>query len=167
MRTGNLIEGLCAAALIPSAALAQQTCQERQSSRVAGTVVGAGVGALAGSAIAGRGDRSEGAVIGGLAGAIVGNQVSKDSRSRADCARAYGYYDNNGMWHANAVAQREASGYFDRNGDWVEGAPMEATIVMVDGCRRSKTHQPPGTTTLAATGCQFPRKATTTRMGDG
>ncbi|HET6970979.1 MAG TPA: glycine zipper 2TM domain-containing protein, partial [Phenylobacterium sp.] len=124
MRLQNLVAGVCAAALIPTVALAQQTCQERQANRVAGTVVGAGVGALAGSAIAGRGDRTGGAVIGGIAGAIVGNQISKGSGSRADCSRAYGYYDNNGTWHANAVARNDAAGYFDRNGNWVEGAPL-------------------------------------------
>jgi len=120
MRIQTLVAGVCAAALIPTAALAQQTCEQRQNSRIAGTVVGAGVGAIAGSAVAGRGDRSEGAVIGGLAGALLGNQLSK---SKADCARAYGYYDNNGVWHANDVARSDAAGYFDRNGDWIDGAP--------------------------------------------
>ena len=121
MRIQNLVAGVCAAALLPTAALAQQTCEQRQANRVAGTVVGAGVGAIAGSAVAGRGDRNEGAVIGGIAGAILGNQLAKGSKG--DCARAYGYYDNNGAWHANAVARNNASGYFDRNGNWVEGAP--------------------------------------------
>jgi hypothetical protein len=120
MRIQTLIAGVCAAALIPTVTLAQQTCEQRQNSRIAGTVVGAGVGAIAGSAVAGRGDRNEGAVIGGLAGALLGNQLSK---GKADCTRAYGYYDNNGAWHANAVARNNAAGYFDRSGAWVEGAP--------------------------------------------
>jgi len=120
MRIQLLVVGVCAAALIPAAALAQQTCEQRQSNRVAGTLLGAGVGAAAGSAVAGRGDRGEGAVIGGIAGALIGNQVA---RGRPDCARAYGFYDNQGAWHANAVSRSEASGYFDRNGDWVDGAP--------------------------------------------
>jgi hypothetical protein len=124
MRIHHLFAAICAAAIIPSAAFSQQTCQERQANRVAGTVVGAGVGALAGSAVAGRGDRTEGAVIGGVLGAIVGNQVAKASGSNADCSRAYGYYDNSGVWHANAVARNDALGYFDRNGNWVEGAPL-------------------------------------------
>jgi hypothetical protein len=121
MRIQTLVAGVCAAALIPTMALAQQTCEQRQTNRVAGTIVGAGIGALAGSAVAGRGDRNEGAVIGGIAGALIGNQVAKGGQ--ADCARAYGYYDNNGAWHANAVARNNASGYFDRGGVWVEGAP--------------------------------------------
>jgi hypothetical protein len=120
MRIQTLVAGLFAATLIPTAALAQQTCEQRQNNRVAGTVAGAGLGALAGSAVAGRGDRTEGAVIGGLAGALLGNQLTK---GKADCARAYGYYDNNGAWHANAVARNNAAGYFDRNGAWVDGAP--------------------------------------------
>ncbi|HEY8617082.1 glycine zipper 2TM domain-containing protein [Phenylobacterium sp.] len=120
MRIQTLVAGVCAAALIPSLAVAQQTCEQRQNGRVAGTVAGAGLGALAGSAVAGRGDRTEGAVIGGIAGALLGNQVTK---GKPDCSRAYGYYDNNGLWHANTVASSDAAGYFDRNGAWVEGAP--------------------------------------------
>ncbi|CAN7539534.1 glycine zipper 2TM domain-containing protein [Phenylobacterium sp. LjRoot219] len=121
MRIQTLVAGVCAAALLPTAAFAQQTCEQRQNNRVAGTIAGAGLGALAGSAVAGRGDRTEGAVIGGVAGALLGNQLTK---GQADCTRAYGYYDNNGAWHANAVAgNTAAAGYFDRNGVWVEGAP--------------------------------------------
>src|SRR5689334_22833026 len=120
MRIQTLVAGVCAAALMPTLALAQQTCEQRQNNRVAGTVVGAGLGAIAGSAVAGRGDRNEGAVIGGLAGALIGNQVAK---GQPDCSRAYGFYDDRGAWHANAVARNQAAGYFDRNGAWVEGAP--------------------------------------------
>jgi len=120
MRIQTLVAGVCATALIPTAALAQQTCEQRQNNRVAGTVVGAGVGAVAGSAVAGRGNRSEGAVIGGIAGALIGNQVAK---GQPDCTRAYGFYDDNGAWHANAVARNNGTGYFDRSGNWVEGAP--------------------------------------------
>lgn len=120
MQIRTLVAGACAAALIPTAALAQQTCEQRQNNRIAGTVIGAGIGAIAGSAVAGRGDRNEGAVIGGIAGALVGNQAAK---GQPDCQRAYGFYDNNGAWHANAVAHNNAAGYFDRSGAWVEGAP--------------------------------------------
>lgn len=120
MRISTLVAGLCVATVIPSVALAQQTCEQRQTNRTLGTVAGAGIGALAGSTVAGRGDRTEGAVIGGVAGALLGNQLTK---GQADCSRAYGYYDNNGAWHANAVNPTRAAGYFDRNGSWVEGAP--------------------------------------------
>jgi hypothetical protein len=120
MRIQTLVAGACAAALIPTVVLAQQTCEQRQSNRVVGTIAGAGIGAVAGGAIAGHGNRNEGAVIGGVAGALIGNQVTK---GQPNCARAYGFYDNQGAWHANAVARGGATGYFDRDGGWVEGAP--------------------------------------------
>ena len=63
------------------------TCERaRSNDRLAGTVVGAGVGALAGSAIAGNSSNTEGAVVGGVAGAIIGNQLAKGSPCPA------GYY---------------------------------------------------------------------------
>lgn len=120
MRRHLLVAGIAAAALIPSFAFAQASCEQQHNNRVAGTVVGAGLGALLGSAIAGHGDKTTGAVIGGIGGAVVGNQVSK---SRADCAHAYGYYDTNGAWHANTVERANAAGYYDRDGQWVDGAP--------------------------------------------
>ena len=56
-------------------------CEQASSSdRVAGTVVGAGVGALAGSAIAGNSSNTAGTVAGGVAGAIIGNQIAKKDR---------------------------------------------------------------------------------------
>ena len=120
MRKHLLMLGLTAATLIPSLAAAQQTCEERRNNRVAGTVVGAGLGAILGSAVAGRGDRNEGAVIGAIGGGVIGNQVSKGN---GDCREAYGYYDNSGNWHSNAVARDQARGYYDRNGNWVQGQP--------------------------------------------
>lgn len=120
MRKHLLVAGIAAAALIPSFAMAQQTCEERRDNRVAGTVVGAGLGALLGSAVAGHHDRTTGAVVGGLGGAVVGNQVARGS---ADCSHAYGYYDNGGRWHANSVDRTAASGYYDRTGAWVDGQP--------------------------------------------
>lgn len=120
MRRTLIAAGLVGLTLIPSFANAQQTCEERRNNRVAGTIVGGALGAIAGSAVAGRGDRNEGAVIGGLGGAVLGNQLSKGG---GDCRNAYGFYDNNGVWHANAVDRRNAQGYYDRQGAWVAGAP--------------------------------------------
>lgn len=120
MRIQTLVAGVCAAALIPTIALAQQTCEQRQGARVVGTLAGAGIGALAGSAIASHGNRNEGAVVGGVARALIGNQATK---GKPDCARAYGFYDNQGAWHANTFPRGEATGYFNRDGGWVEGAP--------------------------------------------
>jgi hypothetical protein len=120
MQNHLFLAGIAVAALIPVAAVAQTTCEQRQTDRVVGTMAGAGIGALLGSAIAGHGDKTTGAVIGGVGGAIAGNQLSK---GQADCAHAYGYYDKDSRWHANTVPAANAAGYYDRNGRWVAGAP--------------------------------------------
>ncbi len=120
MRKLLLVAGFAVAALVPSLASAQQTCEQQRDRQALGTVAGAGIGALIGSAVAPRGDRGAGAMIGGVGGAVVGNQVT---RSDADCAHAYGYYDQHSQWHANAVDRVDARGYYDRDGVWVDGAP--------------------------------------------
>jgi hypothetical protein len=120
MRKYLLVAGLAAAALIPTLAAAQSECAEqRHDNRVAGTVIGAGLGALLGSAVAGHGDRTGGAVIGGVGGAVAGNAIG----GAATNCRAYGYYDSNGVWHAEATADINPNGYYDRDGRWVAGAP--------------------------------------------
>ncbi len=124
MRKLLLIAGVAALA-IPSIASAQPGCREAQHNhRVAGTVVGAGLGALIGSAVAGPGSRGAGAVVGAVGGGVVGNvaggsSVNCDTRTGYydgnGVWRAYsGYYDDNGSWHA-------ASGYYDGDGRWVDG----------------------------------------------
>lgn len=56
---------------------------ERRRAANQGTVVGGVLGAVAGSAIAGRGDRTEGALIGGAVGAVAGHEVGK---RRVECS---------------------------------------------------------------------------------
>jgi hypothetical protein len=116
MRKLLLIAGVAALA-IPSIASAQPGCREQQhDSRVAGTVVGAGLGALLGSAVAGHGSRGTGAVVGAVGGGVVGN-VAGGASVNCDYSRTAdnGYYDDNGVWHA-------ARGYYDSDGNWVDGA---------------------------------------------
>jgi hypothetical protein len=120
MRKLLLVAGLAAAALIPSLALAQPSCEQQRDNRVVGTLAGAGIGALLGSAVAGEDNRTAGAVVGGIGGAVVGNQLSKPNE---DCAHAYGYYDRNSQWHANNIDRASAVGYYDRDNNWVDGAP--------------------------------------------
>jgi hypothetical protein len=120
MRKQLLVAGIAAAVLIPSFAMAQTTCEQRSTNRTVGTVGGAVVGALLGSAIAGHGHKGDGAIVGGVGGAVVGNQISKGEK---DCQHAYGYYDSNSQWHASGVSREAASGYYDREGRWVDGAP--------------------------------------------
>ncbi len=81
------------AAVLPSAALAQPpdpACvQSNQNSKVAGTVLGAGAGALLGSVLAGRHSRGEGAVLGAVGGGVAGN-VSTGQRNDP-CPPGYYY----------------------------------------------------------------------------
>lgn len=121
MKNHILMAGIAFATLTPSVAMAQDDgCRRDGNGRIIGTVIGAGAGGALGSVIAGRGDKTEGAIIGAVVGAIAGNQVAKSDRG---CHRAYGYYDSEGRWHATGVKTSDARGYYDRDGRWVEGAP--------------------------------------------
>lgn len=121
MKKYIIIASLALAALTPTMASAQDDgCRRDSNGRIIGTAVGAGAGGLLGNVIAGRGDKTEGTIIGAVVGAVIGNQVSKSDRG---CNRAYGYYDQEGRWHATGVSANEARGYYDRDGRWVEGQP--------------------------------------------
>jgi hypothetical protein len=125
MRKLLLIAGVAALA-IPSIASAQPGCREQQhDNRVAGTVVGAGLGALIGSAVADPGSRGAGAVAGAIGGGAVGNIAGGAS---VDCGYGpAGYYDDNGVWRASpgyyddSGAWHTASGYYDGDGNWLDG----------------------------------------------
>jgi surface antigen len=52
---------------------------QRSGNAATGAVIGATVGAVAGSQIAGRGNRTDGSVLGAVVGAVVGAQIAKDS----------------------------------------------------------------------------------------
>ena len=84
-------------AVLPSAALAQppdpNCVQSNNNSRVAGTVLGAGAGALLGSVLAGRHSRGEGAVLGAVGGGIGGNVIA--GQRNDPCPPGY-YYGPNG-----------------------------------------------------------------------
>jgi hypothetical protein len=122
MKSSLFTVGIALAILTPSVAMAQDDgCRRDSSGRIIGTVAGAGAGGLLGNVIAGRGDKTEGTIIGGIIGAVIGNQVTKSDRG--DCRSAYGYYDQNGRWHATGVSTNDARGYYDRDGRWVDGQP--------------------------------------------
>ncbi len=118
-----ILASVAVAALFPVTAMAKHPCDRSNTGQVVGTVAGAGVGAGVGTAIAGRGDNTEGAIIGGVIGAVVGNRVGNGIDKNNRCDRAYGYYDNDGSWHATGVSARDARGYYDRDNRWVEGTP--------------------------------------------
>jgi hypothetical protein len=119
MRKHLLAAGI-AVALIPSLAMAQETCEQRSANRAAGTILGAIGGALLGNAVASHGGKTGGTIIGGVAGAAVGSNVAKGPH---DCVHAYGYYDNDGRWHDNHTDRAVAYGYYDRQGVWIDGPP--------------------------------------------
>jgi len=49
----------------------------RRDNGTTGLIIGAGVGALAGHEIAGRGDRTLGVIIGGVAGGLLGREIDR------------------------------------------------------------------------------------------
>lgn len=51
----------------------------RRSNGTTGLLVGAGVGALLGTQVAGRGDQTLGAIVGGVAGALLGRSIDRSS----------------------------------------------------------------------------------------
>jgi hypothetical protein len=112
MRKHALFAALAALAMVPTLASAQNACEQRKhDNRVAGTIIGGVAGAILGSQVSGHGARTEGSVIGGVGGAVIGNQLA---RSHEDCS-GYGYYDSSHVWHGNV------SGYYDdRAGRWVD-----------------------------------------------
>jgi hypothetical protein len=75
---GALIAGALALAALPSLAAAQTRCEAKaHDNKVAGTVIGGVLGALAGNAIGRGGGRTGGTIIGGVAGAAVGNNLAR------------------------------------------------------------------------------------------
>jgi hypothetical protein len=120
MRKHLLAAGIAAVVLIPSLAMAQETCEQRSANRATGTVLGAIGGALLGNAVSSHGGKTGGTIIGGVAGAAVGSNLAKGPH---DCVHAYGYYDGDGRWHDNGSDRAVAYGYYDRGGAWIDGPP--------------------------------------------
>ena len=88
-------------------------------------MIGAGVGALLGSAIAGNSSNTEGTIIGGIAGAIAGNQIAKNTSQ--PCPPGYVLYDERGPVVAAPVAapapydsRDYRDGRSDRDGRYAE-----------------------------------------------
>src|SRR4030095_14213831 len=71
---------------------AYEACHDKKSDNgTTGAVIGGLAGAVLGSQVAGRGDRTEGAVIGGLAGVLLGNVVGRDSAKSSNACEARNY----------------------------------------------------------------------------
>jgi uncharacterized protein YcfJ len=109
------LAALAATAASPDIAAAKSRCErDRSNNRVAGTVAGGVLGALAGSAIAGRGSGTEGAVIGGVVGAVAGNQLTK---KKSPCPAGYVYrsYDDRYYSRRNSQRVRDTCRWEDRS----------------------------------------------------
>jgi hypothetical protein len=79
-------------AALPTAASAQTYCGRNNAG--AGALIGGVAGAVAGSNLSARGRATEGSVLGGVAGALLGSAIG---RSTNNCGGYYGgtaYYDN-------------------------------------------------------------------------
>src|SRR2546430_1221023 len=113
MRNHLFLAGVAVAALMPVIAVAQTTCEQRQTERVVGTVAGAGIGALLGSAIAGHYDTSGRWVAEPATGHydVRGRWIPGQPTRVTDVQP--GYYDQ-GRWHAEQV-----TGYYDAQGRWI------------------------------------------------
>lgn len=73
------------------------------------TASGAALGAIAGAAIAGDGNRERGAAIGALVGGLAGNQLSE----RDDpCGYGFGGYNRDGRYGYERVPRRGSYGYY-------------------------------------------------------
>jgi Glycine zipper 2TM domain len=112
---------LAAAVLVGGAASAEPGCPSNTSNRTVGTIIGAGLGALFGNAVASHGGKPGGTIIGGVAGGVAGNMIAG---SGSHCvSNRYGYYDAQGKWVPNTS---NAEGYYDADGHWVRYADQHA-----------------------------------------
>ncbi len=71
---------------------------EQRATANNGTVTGGILGAVVGSAVAGRGSRLGGAIVGGTVGAVAGHQIAKSSVRCATYPRRIGYHRANCRW---------------------------------------------------------------------
>lgn len=120
----TLVAGLAA---VPSFASAQtygsgatsggyryDACQRERTNRgTGGALVGAGIGAVAGSNVAAHGNRTEGAVLGGILGAVIGANVGK---SAAACEP--GQADS----YQQGYAPPPQDGYYAEQGGYEQGS---------------------------------------------
>jgi uncharacterized protein YcfJ len=123
--TGALIAATAAGALaVPTFASAQtyyyDDCRAREHSNgTAGAVIGGIAGALLGSSVAPHhGNRAGGAAIGGVTGAIIGNSIGRSSAKSNSYAcngydRRYYSYDNRGYYSGYSAPTYYYNGAYD------------------------------------------------------
>ena len=93
-------------AITPSVASAQYYYPDNnRDDQVVGGLIGAGLGAVLGSQVAGSGARTEGSVIGALVGGLAGSQIAGSNSNR-------GYYGNSGYY--NGGYYNRQTGYYSQ-----------------------------------------------------
>jgi hypothetical protein len=94
-------------------------CQRSLTNRgTGGALVGAGIGAVAGSNIAAGGNRTEGAVLGGLLGAVIGASVGRSSAACEPGTYQQGYQpDGYQSGYAEAPQGDPRDGYYGYQDD--------------------------------------------------
>ena len=101
--------GLVASGCASTGDYASACERDYRENRQYATASGAALGALAGAAIAGEGDRERGAAIGALAGGLLGNQLSE----RDDpCGYGFSGYNRDGRYGYSRVPRRGDYGYY-------------------------------------------------------
>jgi hypothetical protein len=110
MITGAAIAALAAGA-IASPSFAQDPCHQRKHNNgTAGAVIGGLAGAVLGSNVAGHGARTGGTIIGGVAGAAIGNNIG---RSSTHCDGRYSYYYNGRYYDHPVYGNNYYNGGYD------------------------------------------------------
>ena len=88
----GLVAAVAVTSILPSAASAQSSCEQRaHDRRVAGTLLGAVGGGLLGNAVSHGGGRTGGTLIGAGVGAVVGHSLA-----RTNCYHPRAYYRTRG-----------------------------------------------------------------------
>ena len=85
---GNDATGYSRTSYEPERWVAENCVAERRSNTTAGAVVGALLGAAAGTGLAGRHDQAAGAILGGTAGAVAGGAIGSES-TPSNCPAGY------------------------------------------------------------------------------
>jgi hypothetical protein len=118
--TGAVIAALAAGA-IATPSFAQDPCHRQQHNNgTAGAVIGGLAGAVIGSNVAGHGARTGGSILGALAGAAIGNNIG---RASTKCDGRYSSYYNGRYYDRPAYSNGYYNGAYDgrygaNNGDY-------------------------------------------------
>ena len=133
MRTLMTLASVAALALpifaVPQVSLAQSyrdygngdICQDQKRENAnKGTVVGAIAGAVIGSQVSGHGNKGTGALVGAGAGALVGRQIGKSTVNCKGYPNRYARHNNNCRWveEHNGRRTREFEVCRGRDGQW-------------------------------------------------